>query len=138
MPHNLMGFFVLTLWAIVALLTENLHKKTQNGQVDIQVVAKSPNRKSVVNVTKVTVIYLSSRVQYALHTSLLWRIIMKANVGGIDRVLRILVGLALIGWVLLANGPIWAWIGVIPLVTGLIIFCPAYGILGINTCKTKE
>ncbi len=63
---------------------------------------------------------------------------MKANIGGIDRVLRIVAGLALIAWVLFANGPVWAWIGVIPLATGLINFCPAYGILGINTCKTKE
>ncbi|MDD2933843.1 MAG: DUF2892 domain-containing protein [Methylotenera sp.] len=62
---------------------------------------------------------------------------MKANVGGIDRVLRIVAGLALIAWVLLANGPAWAWIGVVPLATGLISFCGLYTILGINTCKTK-
>ncbi len=63
---------------------------------------------------------------------------MKVNVGGIDRVLRIAVGLALIAWALFANGPVWAWIGVLPLVTGVINFCPAYSILGINTCKTKS
>jgi len=63
---------------------------------------------------------------------------MKANVGGIDRVLRIVVGLALIAWVLFANGPVWAWIGVFPLATGLINFCPAYSILGVSTCKTKN
>lgn len=62
---------------------------------------------------------------------------MKVNVGGIDRVLRIAVGLALVAWVLLANGPAWAWIGVLPLATGLVNFCPAYSILGISTCKTK-
>lgn len=62
---------------------------------------------------------------------------MKANVGGIDRVLRIVAGLALIAWVLLANGPAWAWIGVVPLATGLVSFCGLYTILGINTCKTK-
>ncbi|MDP3742741.1 MAG: DUF2892 domain-containing protein [Methylotenera sp.] len=62
---------------------------------------------------------------------------MKANVGGIDRILRIVVGLALIAWVLLAEGPVWAWIGVVPLATGLINFCPLYSILGINTCKSK-
>ncbi len=60
---------------------------------------------------------------------------MKANVGGIDRVLRIAAGLALIAWVLFANGPAWAWIGIAPLATGLLNFCPAYGILGISTCK---
>lgn len=63
---------------------------------------------------------------------------MKANVGGIDRVLRVVAGLALIAWVLLANGPVWAWIGVVPLVTGLVNFCPAYAILGISTCSTKK
>lgn len=63
---------------------------------------------------------------------------MKANVGGIDRVLRIVVGLALVAWVLFAGGPVWAWIGVLPIATGFLNFCPAYTILGINTCKTKE
>jgi hypothetical protein len=61
---------------------------------------------------------------------------MKVNVGGIDRVLRIVAGTALIAWALL-GGPVWAWIGVAPLITGLINFCPAYTLLGINTCKTK-
>lgn len=62
---------------------------------------------------------------------------MKANVGGIDKTLRIVVGLALIAWVLLAGGPAWAWIGVIPLATGIFNVCPAYSILGIKTCKTE-
>ena len=62
---------------------------------------------------------------------------MKANVGGIDRFIRIIVGLGLIGWALFAEGPAWAWIGVLPLATGLFSFCGAYSILGINTCKTK-
>jgi len=62
---------------------------------------------------------------------------MKANVGGIDRILRIVAGLALVAWVVLANGPVWAWIGVVPLATGLINFCPLYSILGISSCKTK-
>jgi hypothetical protein len=62
---------------------------------------------------------------------------MKANIGRIDRILRIVVGLALVAWALLANGPVWAWIGVLPLVTGLINFCPAYSIFGISSCKSK-
>ena len=62
---------------------------------------------------------------------------MKVNVGGVDRIVRIVAGLALIAGVLFANGPTWAWIGVLPLVTGLTNFCPAYSIFGINTCKTK-
>ena len=60
---------------------------------------------------------------------------MKANVGTIDRALRIIVGLALIG--LTATGHIGGrgWIGVVPLATGLFRFCPAYTLLGASTCK---
>lgn len=63
---------------------------------------------------------------------------MKVNVGGIDKVLRIVAGLALVAWALFLGGPVWAWIGVVPLATGLINFCPAYALLGINTCKIKS
>lgn len=63
---------------------------------------------------------------------------MKANVGGIDRILRILVGAALILWAAVLGGPVWAWIGVVPLATGLFKFCPIYPILGMSTCGTKE
>ena len=61
---------------------------------------------------------------------------MKANVGGIDRILRIVVGAALIVWVALLAGPVWAFIGVVPLLTGIIKFCPVYPILGLSTCST--
>lgn len=63
---------------------------------------------------------------------------MKANVGGVDRVIRIVAGLALIAWALLGGGPMWAWIGVVPLATALINFCRAYALLGMSTCKTKQ
>ena len=59
---------------------------------------------------------------------------MKAHVGGFDTLARIVVGVLLIGWAL-ADGPVWAWVGVVPLVTGLFNFCPLYGLLGVNTCK---
>jgi hypothetical protein len=59
---------------------------------------------------------------------------MKANVGGVDKWLRIAAGLALIAWAL-AGGPAWAWIGVVPLATGLFNFCPVYRLLGMNTCR---
>ena len=62
---------------------------------------------------------------------------MKANVGGIDRILRIVVGLALIAWALL-GGPVWAWIGVVPLATAAIGFCPLYPILGMSTCPADK
>ena len=59
---------------------------------------------------------------------------MKSNIGDIDRILRMVVGLALIG--LAATGAVgaWGWAGVVPLATSLFRFCPAYTILGINTC----
>ena len=63
---------------------------------------------------------------------------MKTNVGSIDRTLRIVVGLALLAWVLFLDGPVWAWIGVVPLATGLFSFCPLYTLLGMNTCPRKE
>ncbi|MFZ5510625.1 MAG: YgaP family membrane protein [Pseudomonadota bacterium] len=63
---------------------------------------------------------------------------MKANVGGIDRVLRALVGLVLIGLTLTNVIGIWGWIGVVPLVTALVGFCPAYTLLGLNTCPMKK
>ena len=59
---------------------------------------------------------------------------MKANVGGIDRILRIIAGAALIGWAAM-GGPVWAWVGVVPLATGLVKFCPFYPLLGVSTCK---
>lgn len=57
---------------------------------------------------------------------------MKINVGGADKVLRIVLGIPLIAWALL-GGPLWAWIGVLPLATGLFNFCPLYTLLGINS-----
>jgi hypothetical protein len=60
---------------------------------------------------------------------------MKSNSGGMDRVIRILVGTALVTWAIALHGPVWAYIGIVPLVTGLIGWCPAYTLLGINTCK---
>lgn len=59
---------------------------------------------------------------------------MKVNLGSVDRVLRVLVGVALIAWAL-TGGPVWTWIGVVPLATALFKFCPLYAILGINTCR---
>ena len=55
---------------------------------------------------------------------------------GIDRILRMVVGVVLMG--LAASGivGVWGWIGIVPLATGLFRFCPAYPILKINTCGT--
>ncbi len=63
---------------------------------------------------------------------------MNMNVGSVDRILRIVVGLALIA--LAATGTVGAWgyIGVVPVLTGLFRFCPAYTLLGMNTCGMKK
>ncbi len=63
---------------------------------------------------------------------------MTKNIGTIDRAARALVGLALVAWAALLGGPIWAWIGVVPLATAGIGFCPAYTLLGVNTCAAKR
>ena len=63
---------------------------------------------------------------------------MKANIGGWERWLRIAVGLVLMA--LAATGSIgwWGWIGIVPLLTGVVRFCPLYPRLGINTCPRQR
>lgn len=63
---------------------------------------------------------------------------MKTNEGGIDRILRVVAGLALIGLTLNGNIGVWGWLGVVPLATGALGWCPAYSLLGINTCPMKS
>lgn len=63
---------------------------------------------------------------------------MKANVGGIDRVLRIVLGLALIGLTLSGTIGVWGWIGLVPLATAATGFCPLYTVLGVSTCAARR
>ena len=63
---------------------------------------------------------------------------MKVNTGNIERIIRVVAGLALIGLALTGRIGIWGWIGVMPVATGLIGVCPAYSLLGINTCPAKK
>lgn len=58
------------------------------------------------------------------------------NEGTIDRVVRIVVGLALIALVFVGPQTPWGWVGAVLLVTGLVGWCPAYRLLGIKTCRT--
>ncbi len=60
------------------------------------------------------------------------------NEGTIDRVLRVVVGLVLISLVFVGPQTPWGWIGVVPLLTGVIGFCPAYRIFGLSTCPMKK
>lgn len=63
---------------------------------------------------------------------------MTKNVGGIDRILRIIAGLVLLG--LAATGTVgwWGWLGIVPLATGAMGWCPPYAIFGFNTCATRN
>lgn len=60
---------------------------------------------------------------------------MQANVGSLDKTLRIVIGLALISIVFVGPQTPWGWIGLVPLVTALIGWCPLYKVLGISSCK---
>jgi len=60
---------------------------------------------------------------------------MKKNVGNVERVIRIIVGLGVISLVFIGPQSNWGWLGLVPLATGLIGWCPPYSLLGINTCK---
>lgn len=60
---------------------------------------------------------------------------MQANVGTIDRALRVVAGLILIGLTLAGVIGPWGWLGLIAVATGSFRFCPAYAIVGIKTCK---
>ncbi len=62
---------------------------------------------------------------------------MTCNVGTVDRTFRIILGLALLSLVFVGPQTLWGLIGLVPLLTGLARFCPAYGIAGVNTCATR-
>jgi Protein of unknown function (DUF2892) len=63
---------------------------------------------------------------------------MNKNVGGIDRVARIVVGAGLIGAAATGLVGLWGYVGVLPLATGLMGWCPPYALFGINTCSVKK
>ncbi|RJQ42299.1 MAG: DUF2892 domain-containing protein [Nitrospiraceae bacterium] len=61
---------------------------------------------------------------------------MKKNIGSTERVIRIVVGAGIIAMAFVGPKSPWAYLGLIPLLTGLIGWCPPYAILGISTCKS--
>ena len=63
---------------------------------------------------------------------------MKLNVCGIDRLLRLIIGLSLVGMTLSGMIGMWGWIGLVPLLTGIFRFCPAYVIFGLQTCPIAK
>jgi hypothetical protein len=73
-----------------------------------------------------------------LRTNSFKEIKMKVNEHVIDRTLRVIAGLVLIGLAASGTVGVWGWIGVLPLVTGIVGFCPAYAIFGMSTCSMKK
>lgn len=63
---------------------------------------------------------------------------MKPNEGAVDRILRVLVGAGVLSLAFIGPQTPWAYLGVIPLVTGLVGICPLYSILGVNTCGVRK
>ena len=63
---------------------------------------------------------------------------MKANVGSIDRLFRVALGLVLLGLTFAGTIGVWGWIGVVPLATAALGFCPLYSVLGFSTCPAKR
>lgn len=66
------------------------------------------------------------------------RIIMKKNIHHIERVIRIVLGVVLISMAFIGPQNLWFLLGVVPLMTGLIGWCPPYAMLGISTCKMQD
>ena len=62
---------------------------------------------------------------------------MNAIVGNSDRILRIVAGLVLISLVFVGPKTVWGWVGLVPLITGFIRWCPAYTLFGLNSCKKR-
>lgn len=62
----------------------------------------------------------------------------KTNVGNLDRLLRVFIGVVLIALAITGKVGPWGYIGIVPLITGLLRTCPAYSLLGVNSCKTNK
>ena len=63
---------------------------------------------------------------------------MQSNVGGIDRVLRIVIGAILVALTVIGTIGAWGWIGLVPLATGVLGFCPLYRLIGLSSCPLQR
>lgn len=63
---------------------------------------------------------------------------MNKNVGPIDRAIRVIAGIIILSFAFVDGGSAWGYVGIVPLATGLIGWCPPYSLLGISTCKVKK
>ena len=61
---------------------------------------------------------------------------MKKNIGGVERIIRIAAGIAILSLAFVGPKSPWAYFGIVPLATGLIGWCPPYALFGFSTCKT--
>lgn len=62
---------------------------------------------------------------------------MKTNEGSIDRIARIIAGIVLLALTLTGTIGVWGWVGIVPIVTGSLGWCPLYTVLGFSTCPVK-
>lgn len=63
---------------------------------------------------------------------------MKQNVNNIERVVRVVIGAAIVSLVFIGPQSPWGWLGLVPIATGLLGWCPPYAMLGISTCKKAD
>ena len=63
---------------------------------------------------------------------------MKQNVHNIERVVRVVIGAAIVSLVFIGPQSPWGWLGLVPIATGLLGWCPPYAMLGISTCKKAD
>ena len=65
-------------------------------------------------------------------------VIMKKNIGNIERIVRVIAGIAILSLTFIGPQSLWGLLGILPLATGLAGWCPPYAMLGISTCKVKK
>lgn len=63
---------------------------------------------------------------------------MKPNEGAVDRILRVIFGIGILSLAFIGPQTPWGYLGLIPLATGLVGFCPLYAVLGVNTCGARK
>lgn len=63
---------------------------------------------------------------------------MPTNEGAVDRIIRVIAGLAIMSLVFVGPQSSWGWLGLVPLATGLLGSCPAYALFGVNTCSLAK
>jgi hypothetical protein len=72
------------------------------------------------------------------HAAQMKEVPMRVNEGGLDRAVRVIAGLGILSLAFVGPQTPWGYLGLIPLLTGLVGFCPAYALLGINTCGVRK